>query len=118
MSEYTMRDCRSALRACERLVDDTERSHAERDYWRNVLGTWQRRLKDAERDAAAHDKAQAMLSKPSAVQVLDDNLPSIQREIYQQVNCPDPVRWGVDELKCMKCGHLWASNEEKPPCTL
>lgn len=38
-------------------------------------------------------------------------------EIWKEVKaCPEPTRWGNDELVCPGCALRWDTNEEKPSC--
>lgn len=30
--------------------------------------------------------------------------------------CPEPVRHGADEMRCLKCHRVWERGEDKPPC--
>ena len=91
---YTLAECRAASQAADNL-ERAACSNTMRDYWRGVKDMWERRARELERNSLALDRLAAGI----------------------QVECPEPVRWGNDQVKCHKCNRIWDNSEEKPPCT-
>ncbi len=89
MGDYTLNECKGAVRACEKLADQAQ-SRAMRNYWQELGDMWQGRARDAEKL-------------------------SLQQMRFKEY-CPEPVALGGDEYKCPACKRFWGRDETRPTC--
>lgn len=54
------------------------------------------------------------------VQMLDAyfKVPKYNSTGVTPASCPEPMGWGTDQFKCMRCGRIWDRGEQKPDCDI